>query len=516
MRGLVLAWVVAGLLGLLVAASGGPGRPAAAGASAGPPAELLEPEQQVTVLLQAGANAQATRSFRLGPPKDGAPAKLTFLLGDLRDAEGRVVDRANLKVTGPDSPGPEPRDYLLTVTGVGDPGVYQGKILIIDAGAPERRLEIPVTVNAVRRGVSWASDSTAVALKRAASCDALTRWALGAGACPASYVLFLDGDPQAIAKAEPSLRLTFPDGSRPPIAADPGGVPLGLRRDGTTLRLTMAEGGWQAGHYAGTLSLDFGGLADRLTAPVTIDVRMGALWALLAIAAGVLVGKISSYMQGPGKALADAWGRLDRARQRLSNLTDARVRNAFAGPLSQIEDNLRVGEVTAAASALGVAETILGHAQALDLLQRRGALPPAASAMVDQLAAAVAANDQAAVEDRLKAIKAEIDKQAAAGAGARGLGGGGAGAPAAGWRAWLAAAAGWAGRVRFVFVTRLANPLLRWVLLVTLILAGLDTLYVKGASTLGASPFADLLALFAWGLTADVASRTLANFRGTA
>jgi hypothetical protein len=48
-----------------------------------------------------------------------------------------------------------------------------------------------------------------------------------------------------------------------------------------------------------------------------------------------------------------------------------------------------------------------------------------------------------------------------------------------------------------------------------LVLVGLSTLYIDGSPTFGSRPLVDLLALFAWGLSADVASRTLANVRGS-
>lgn len=51
-----------------------------------------------------------------------------------------------------------------------------------------------------------------------------------------------------------------------------------------------------------------------------------------------------------------------------------------------------------------------------------------------------------------------------------------------------------------------------FLLLVTLLgAAGLGTLYISNGAILGASPLSDYVTLFAWGLTADVASRTLAN-----
>jgi hypothetical protein len=66
-----------------------------------------------------------------------------------------------------------------------------------------------------------------------------------------------------------------------------------------------------------------------------------------------------------------------------------------------------------------------------------------------------------------------------------------------------------------IFVQYLARPLLKVILLIMLIYIGLSTLYVDGSATFGVRPLVELFALFAWGLSADVASRSLANLRGS-
>jgi hypothetical protein len=56
-----------------------------------------------------------------------------------------------------------------------------------------------------------------------------------------------------------------------------------------------------------------------------------------------------------------------------------------------------------------------------------------------------------------------------------------------------------------------ARPLLFIVLLIILALLGLQTLYVNAGSTFGAQGVYDYLGLFLWGLSADIAQRTLGN-----
>jgi hypothetical protein len=58
------------------------------------------------------------------------------------------------------------------------------------------------------------------------------------------------------------------------------------------------------------------------------------------------------------------------------------------------------------------------------------------------------------------------------------------------------------------------RPLLYGVLLVGLTIVGLNTLYIEKGETLGARPLSDYLGLLLWGLSADVASRSLSGLQG--
>jgi uncharacterized membrane-anchored protein YhcB (DUF1043 family) len=59
-----------------------------------------------------------------------------------------------------------------------------------------------------------------------------------------------------------------------------------------------------------------------------------------------------------------------------------------------------------------------------------------------------------------------------------------------------------------------ARPLFSLILLFGLSIVGLRSLYVQKGTTFGADPFSDYLGLFVWGLSADVASRSLSNLTG--
>ena len=58
------------------------------------------------------------------------------------------------------------------------------------------------------------------------------------------------------------------------------------------------------------------------------------------------------------------------------------------------------------------------------------------------------------------------------------------------------------------------RPLLSLILLIGLSIVGINTLYVENGTTFGAKPLSDYLGLILWGLSADVASRSLSSLRG--
>jgi hypothetical protein len=81
-------------------------------------------------------------------------------------------------------------------------------------------------------------------------------------------------------------------------------------------------------------------------------------------------------------------------------------------------------------------------------------------------------------------------------------------------RSWLSRLSGVSGEFSTEATLWLARPLMWLVLLLGLVALGLKTLYVDNP-VFGASPFTDALGLIFWGLSADVASRTLSSLRLT-
>lgn len=58
------------------------------------------------------------------------------------------------------------------------------------------------------------------------------------------------------------------------------------------------------------------------------------------------------------------------------------------------------------------------------------------------------------------------------------------------------------------------RPFLYIMLLVLLTLTGMNSLYIEKGENFGEKPLSDYLALLLWGLSADVASRSLSGLQG--
>jgi hypothetical protein len=86
--------------------------------------------------------------------------------------------------------------------------------------------------------------------------------------------------------------------------------------------------------------------------------------------------------------------------------------------------------------------------------------------------------------------------------------------PLAKFQQFLINLSGVSDRVRAEATFWVVRPLLSLILLVGLSAAGISSLYIENGTTFGARPFADYLGLILWGLSADVASRSLSNLPG--
>jgi hypothetical protein len=355
-----------------------------------------------------------------------------------------------------------------------------------------------------RKIVGLLSASPAFRLNIATHCGFLTDWLLGEDACARTYVVPLRVDQETLRGAlEPRVVLREPQYAIAPDA-------LEARLVGDQLILAVNGAQLRPGRYSGVVVTSFAPPTEPFETPLEVQVRAAALWPVLIVAFGILVGRLVRYMNEKGNALATLRGRHDSLMAKSSRLQAASqhaMRSYGTESLAAIDDR----DIERATAWIDKAQRALGI---LEELERVAAHPQFeardnGSSVVIQSAVQLGefnSADAALQELRRRLQAAGVGQPQSEGA---------QGEPRQPplpkpSRGQVVRAK--ASKLRALFITRWARPSLYSILLVILVLTGLETLYVP-APTLGAHPIADYLTLFAWGLTADVASRTLANFR---
>lgn len=278
------------------------------------------------------------------------------------------------------------------------------------------------------------------------------------------------------------------------------------------------------GVYPAVVELKPHDRGDALSQPVTVDARVGPFVALLAIVAGVFVGRLSQMLSAPlFQFQSGLLGRVYQIRSEAERITDALLKAVILERLKSAMDRIELAGAADAAIAADVegaaAQTVAGLrfdrfvtlvAQVPDVT-KRGELERRADE-IRQVILKGQVNDAASQLDA-----AEVESGAPPVAGSLAFGRHAAVTESKpGKRAdeplLLRVVCALAGtrspapaRVKYV----VAKPALFLVLLVVLCLTGFNTLYVKAAAGFGSAGLFDQLGLFMWGLTADVAQGAL-------
>jgi hypothetical protein len=302
----------------------------------------------------------------------------------------------------------------------------------------------------------------------------------------------------------------------------------------TPLALQVNRQGMPPDHYDGNLYVMLGDRNQRLTLPVLINVRGGPLPAIAALLLGVVLGRLLQYMQRRGEPQADRLKQVNQLEADVSRL-DPDDQSILAPMLLQVRQQVFREALAEADAQLALLHGRLQVLQTLRQIQarlegdRRGIVDPFLPQLERVRLCLSEANDEAA-KTELTALQAEL-------AGVRGDGAiaelatavGQAAAPleakaghitpaARPWhlaslRRRLIGLAGLSNEVRAEATLWVVRPLFAIGLLVGLALMGLNELYIEKGDTLGAKPFTDYWGLILWGLSADVASRSLGSLK---
>jgi hypothetical protein len=273
------------------------------------------------------------------------------------------------------------------------------------------------------------------------------------------------------------------------------------------------------GKYSGTAEIVLAQGQRRLLLPIEISVRSSPWWVLLLIVIGVLLGQAAKWSNERGSKIIMAQDRIFEIETRLQ-----RIDPRFAAWLEPTLKELRTtfvdgqydaiaGLATTAAERFALVERLVrlyGRATVIgsDPLGHRIIALEGSIRGLDDLDGINATVKQIATDLTAAEQKPKAEDAADAPVGPQGANAV-ASPPSAGSRARQNAFAFGA------WIARKLPPVLQFMAILLVAFVGFEAIYLNGSQTFGANPVTDALSAVVWGLSADVAARTLLSLGRT-
>jgi hypothetical protein len=487
--------------------------------------------------------------------RGGNVTAFTFLPSDLkREGSDEVIGRQNVTLVGDAALTADvPKDFQVTVSGLKLPGTYQGKIEILLPGQNRSdavTINLKVTAKA-RPALTPLAGTDQIRLKLVnCSLDCwlaqmllpastlLNQWQLQFDNAVQANVNVLDN--QVILRGERTgYQLTQ---SALALPQSQQSIPAGK---GGALPLTLNRSNMPPDHYTGSIYLTLEGRPERLILPVDLNVRGGPFWPLVLLLMGIVLGRLVKYMQERGKPLASGLEAVNKL-QALINKAPAQDQQVVAPMLDAVRQLVYREKLENLQPALSAIEGRLDTLQKLRTIEaslKGKEQHPIANKVLDKISQIrqLLAQEQ---DDKVNALMTEVKGLLAELITTSLMGPDNKPDPAIvrakeeadqvkvttppglppilpigkwlkGFQDALIFLSGLSDEIRAEATLWLVRPLLYLVLLVGLLAVGIGTLYVDNGLTFGANPLADYMGLILWGLSADVASRTLSNLQGS-
>jgi hypothetical protein len=394
---------------------------------------------------------------------DGDVGAFRMLFSDLKREGGtEIVPRAHITVTGQASLGDDDyQDVQVKVDGLTVPGTYTGHLELLPHDQPRTQAtQIDIAVTATARPALTAvapNDRVRGNLAHCGYSCTVTAWLVPGTAGREKQTIRFTLRPHQQAKVN-GVKIfgTGDNGGHELSEAELGlaNVTGTLSKNGVlVIPLAISPNGLPADHYTGSLHFDIEGLDAPVTVPIDFSVRNEPFWALVALAVGILLGRLSNYLQGYGRDTLNAYRRARTLRARIQRrLEDGDASKAgLLATIDSARDAIDDNDLDEAKQLLDQVETALKEK---NVAVPEGGLP------------------KTGVRGVLETIS---PVEAGLGLGAHVLG------------------------------------VLVWV---GLLVVGFQTLYVNQGASFGSNGIFDYVGLILWGLTADVASRSLGNLAG--
>lgn len=322
----------------------------------------------------------------------------------------------------------------------------------------------------------------------------------------------------------------------------PSGVQTLAANQIVSLPLTLNRSAIPPDQYGGAVYLTLANQTNRLALPVSLNVRSGPLLPILILLVGIVLGRLFKYMQEQGGPQAETRKKVYQLEADLKEaypddqkLLASMVKNARKLVYRQQIEAANT-QVTVIRSRLDVLSQIRSIEGRLSKRAKSNEYVPdeafrqieqvrveieqgvdaKARETLDQLIETLSSvarkggtDDSKQIESSLRGAVTNLEQNA------RSL------ALESKHPTWIAQLqrvfidlSGLSDLVRAEATYWFVRPLLYAVLLVGLTIVGLNTLYIEKGETFGSRPLSDYLGLLLWGLSADVASRSLSGLQG--
>ncbi|MUH00921.1 hypothetical protein F7734_55125 [Scytonema sp. UIC 10036] len=296
-------------------------------------------------------------------------------------------------------------------------------------------------------------------------------------------------------------------------------------------------------HYIGAVYLNFD-TGSRLTLPLDLNVRSGPLVPLLVLLLGVILGRLMQYVEKSGGAQAEALKEVNRLDLDIAdaNLENKDDRKILSDMSNEVRKLVFRDQIDAAMSQIEAIRNRLEILLNLQLLEEKIEENPLdlkteelARSQIEKIRFCISQKDDILADELLENLKTIFDNTGTRSAGNLEVSRSIDNAQAATGRLiktesaplskptmaerlqkLLVTLSGLSDQVRAEATLWFIKPLLSLALLLTLTGVGLNSFYVENGRTFGARPFTDFLGLILWGLSADVASRSLSQMKDKA
>lgn len=505
--------------------------------------KVIEPGENKPLVIKGSIGDDNSFIGNIGVIAEGTgttPIKLTIYPYVLTMESGETIRPtivpAELNLT-PNAPA----TFQVKLTGMKDPGEYSGKVSLTLAGQTQ---SVPVDVKvlaSVRPSLSLLTENDRLQANLV-NCNycPLARLILSSAALKDQTQLhFLKpaGVPLAISNVAVVVK---GDQNRFQLTDQQLKVPLAQSQAADkhlTVPVTIARDQLPADHYTGSIYLTVPGQSNDLKVPVDFNVRSAPVWPLIVLLIGIVLGRLFKFMQDKGNAIADALESINLLEFRLRNVDreDAEIIRPMLGDARDLVHQDKVTDAVAAVNAISSRISALNELRQIQarLAGKEGNEEVAAILRdIRKAREHIALKQDEAAKELIKKIKdalvaltstaglsdtdafdlddavARADSASAAVAGLGTV----SRTTADSLRNGLVTLSGLSNRFRNEATLFLVRPILWLALLLGLLALGLKTLYVDNP-IFGSSPFTDFLGLVFWGLSTDVASRTLSGLK---